>query len=67
MERVDWAKIIDDFLVRGWTIYAIAKELDQRWEKVNNWRHHEPKHYDGQALLKLHSEECTSSSSACST
>ena len=61
-EKEDWGRILDELRESGWSIYAIANALGRKWDTVNGWREHEPKHSDGEALRELHARECESSS-----
>ena len=55
-ERLDWALILDDLRGRGYSVYRVASILGRKWDTVKAWRTGEPKHSDGQALLKLYSD-----------
>ena len=55
--RMDWARIIRELGTAGLSINDIAGLLDRAPSTVHDWtRGAEPKHSDGEALLKLYSE-----------
>lgn len=56
MSRTDWAQVLDELRAAGYSPYRIAKLLGRKWDTVQAWREGEPKHSDGEALLRLHTE-----------
>lgn len=63
-EKVNWSRVLDDLKGCGWSVYAVAKAMGKKYDTVQGWREHEPKHADGVALLTLHARECRA---LCST
>lgn len=58
IERVDFARLLDELRDAGHSGYAVAKALGRNWDTVQGWRQHEPKHSDGEALKALHARYC---------
>jgi hypothetical protein len=56
--KVDFGKLLDELKAAGCSLYRVAWELDRDWDTVNGWRHHEPRHSDGEALIALHDLIC---------
>lgn len=54
--KIDWAQILDQLRDAGYSGYRVAQILDRKWDTIQNWRHSEPKHADGEALLALHAK-----------
>ena len=57
---VDWKLLLLDFRRWGWTLYAVAKAINVPPTTLHGWwygNRPEPRHSDGQALLKLHEQE----------
>ena len=57
--RVDWSCILDSLRDAGWSGYRVANALGRKWDTVQGWRTGEPKHADGEALLILFREHCS--------
>lgn len=60
-QKIDWGRILDELRAAGVSTYRVAMLLGKDWDTVNGWRRHEPRHCDGEALLRLHSEACKAS------
>lgn len=58
-QKIDWGKILDELRNAGYSGYYVATALGRKWDTVQGWREHEPKHSDGEALKALHSKLCS--------
>lgn len=55
----NWGQIMDDLHRAGVTRYRISVMVGKQWHTVNAWRHREPKFSDGQILLALWQQHCS--------
>lgn len=56
--KTNWEQILEDLRLAKWTTYKVAHALGKKWETVDAWKNgsSEPRHSEGEALLKLHKE-----------
>ena len=55
--RRDWPKLIAELEAAGITVYKISLIIQRPYFVVKRWKSGaEPRHYEGEALLALHSE-----------
>lgn len=51
---IDWFRVIYDLNKNGYSTRAIAKKINLPYPTTNGWKHGaEPKHSDGEKLIKL--------------
>lgn len=55
-----WSQIFADLEARNCGLYRVGIRLGKEWSTVQKWRREgwEPRHSDGVAILRLHTEVC---------
>lgn len=56
-ERIDFSKIIAEIEAAGITTYKLSVMMRRQMTQINRWKAgSEPKFYEGQMLMEIHSE-----------